>query len=228
MSNKTTPDYAAARREWLERYGDYIAQARNWRLLAFVMAAVAVLFCSSTIYEAQRVKVLPYVVAVDKLGESVRLAQAVQAGAVQRPVVTHVLSNWLLRVRERIGDVNAQKAAVMGTYDYMTQDSAQALNNYFAHSNPYKAADPSSTLGSRTVQINSALPLGNPTPTGGTYQVTWVEKSFDKSGRLFATQRYVGNITYTIVAATQETSTAKLLSNPFGVYITAFQWQKSL
>ncbi|MBU2822367.1 type IV secretion system protein, partial [Acidithiobacillus caldus] len=29
------PDYLAARREWLERYGDYIAQAKNWRMMAF-------------------------------------------------------------------------------------------------------------------------------------------------------------------------------------------------
>lgn len=228
MSSKSSPDYAAARREWLERYGDYIAQARNWRTFAFVMVLVSAAFCASTIYEAQRVKVLPYVIAVDKLGESVRLAQAVQSGALQRPVVTHILSNWLLRVRERIGDVNAEKAVVLGAYDYLTQSSTQSLNDYFAHSNPYEAADPNSSLGSRTVEISSALPLGTPTATGGTYQVTWTERSYDKTGALSNTQRYVGNITYSIVNPKKAPSAAELLSNPFGIYITSFQWQKSV
>src|SRR5687768_1637791 len=33
--------YAAARQEWLERYGDYIAQARHWRLIAILALLVA-------------------------------------------------------------------------------------------------------------------------------------------------------------------------------------------
>jgi type IV secretory pathway TrbF-like protein len=34
------PPYLAARQEWNERYGDYIARARNWRRAAFAALAV--------------------------------------------------------------------------------------------------------------------------------------------------------------------------------------------
>lgn len=223
-----SPDYPAARREWLERYGDYIAQAKNWRLMAFGSLAIAAMFGAGLVYEAQRVKVEPYVVAVDKLGESVRLAQAVQAGAAQQPVVTHVISSWLLGVRERISDTNAEKALVADSYNYTMQSSTQALNAYFSANSPYEADTAGSILGSRTVEIQSALPLGNPTSKGGTYQVTWVEKDFGKDGTLAMEQKWVGNIQYTLLPPDQAGSTQQMLSNPFGVYITSFQWQKSL
>ncbi|MDA8093694.1 MAG: VirB8/TrbF family protein [Betaproteobacteria bacterium] len=227
--SKVSPDYMAARREWLERYGDYIAQARNWRTMAFGAIAIAALFGAGMVYEAQRVKVEPYVVEVDKLGESVRLAQAIQTGAARQPIVTHVLSHWLVDVRERIGDPNAEKAAILDAYTYMTQDSGQALGNYMNQDPMYAASDPNSGVGSRTVEIHSALPLGNPTPKGGTYQIQWTERTHGKDGSLVSTQRWTGIVSYVLLPPDVGAhSTQQLLQNPFGIYITSFQWQQTL
>ncbi|MHB1750751.1 MAG: VirB8/TrbF family protein, partial [Acidithiobacillus sp.] len=55
--------YLAARREWLEREGDNIARAKNWRMMAFAAIGIAACFGAGMIYEADRVHVVPYVVA---------------------------------------------------------------------------------------------------------------------------------------------------------------------
>ncbi len=85
MSNG--PDYLAARQEWRERYGSYIKQAKNWCVAAPPSIAIAALFGAGVVYEANRTYILPYVVEVDKPGQTVELARAVRAGAFAQPVV---------------------------------------------------------------------------------------------------------------------------------------------
>ena len=66
--SKTSP-YINARREWNERYGDYIAQARNWRLMAFGALGIAGLAVVGNVWQAVQSKVEPYVIEKDRLGD---------------------------------------------------------------------------------------------------------------------------------------------------------------
>ena len=43
MATPTNNYYLNARREWNERYGDHIAQARNWRMVAITASIAAVI-----------------------------------------------------------------------------------------------------------------------------------------------------------------------------------------
>jgi len=216
-----TPDYAAAKQQWMERYGSYIAQARNWRLAAFGALAVAALGVTGTAYEGSRTHVVPYVVEVDHLGQSVRLAHAVRAGALQQPIVQHVLTRWLTEARERTSDNLAQRSLVDSSYNYVDTKMGVALDRYYKKHNPFSG----SADGTRTVTITSAIPLGQPTAKGGTYQVHWVEKQHGLTGRLVSVQNWSAIISYSILPVD---NAKQALSNPFGIYITSFQWQKTL
>lgn len=220
-SNTNTPDYLAARREWMERYGSYIAAARNWRLAAFASLAIAAGGVAGTIHEASKTHVVPYVVEVDKLGDSVRLAQAVNAGALQQPIVTHVLANWVTRARERVTDNLAQKRLIDKTYRYVDQKMEVGLDEYYKKHNPFSG----STDGARTVTITSALPEGTVKPAGGTYEIDWTEQQYDLTGRLVSTQNWKAIITYAVLPVTNAKDAE---TNPFGIYVTSFQWQKTL
>ena len=69
MKNETNP-YLNAKTEWLERYGDYISQRRNWQIIAFlslIIAFVCILFLG---YTSTQSKLIPYVIEVDKLGNT--------------------------------------------------------------------------------------------------------------------------------------------------------------
>ena len=71
--------YLAARDEWNERYRDLIVAARNWRLLAVTSSVVALVAVLGLIVIGAKPKVIPYIVAVDNLGNVVSQGTAVQA-----------------------------------------------------------------------------------------------------------------------------------------------------
>ena len=77
--------YLSARREWNERYGDYIARARSWRWAAFGALAVSLVLAIGVVWQGAQSKVVPYVVEVDKLGDAVAVARADRAAPVGCP-----------------------------------------------------------------------------------------------------------------------------------------------
>src|SRR5438046_10524942 len=68
--------YLAARREWDERYGDFITRARNWRAIGFLCLIAALVQSAGLIALSMRSKTIPYVVAVDSLGRQVAAGAA--------------------------------------------------------------------------------------------------------------------------------------------------------
>jgi type IV secretion system protein VirB5 len=221
---KTADRYLASLREWLERYGDYISAAKNWRAMAFGSLAIAGLFGAGMVYEADRVHVLPYIVEVNHLGQSVHLAQAVSAGTYQQPIVRNVLAHWLRLVRERLPVVAAEKQQYLASYHFIGQKATTALTAYYNRHNPY--SDFVNKKGGRTVRIISAIPIGAISAKGGTFQMQWAETQYAHSGQITGRTRWVGTITYAVTSPSTNPQT--LNGNPFGIYITAFNWNKTL
>ncbi len=216
--------YLAARREWLERYGDYIASAKNWRMVAFGAIGIAALFGAGMVYEADRVHIIPYVVEVNHLGQSVHLAEAVQAGSYQQPIVRHVLTHWLRLVRERLPVVAPEKRAYNDSFNFIDSHAQNALNSYYSRHNPY--SDFVNKLGGRTITITSALPDGALKPSGGTYQIQWTETQYAHNGTITGTTHWEGTFTYAVTAPS--TNPKVLNGNPFGIYITSFNWNQTI
>ena len=87
--------YLAARREWNERYGDYIAQANNWRLTAIAALAVAAVAVAGNVWQSAQSRVQPFVVEVDKLGDALAIQRADVASPI--PELANSVSGWLRR-----------------------------------------------------------------------------------------------------------------------------------
>ena len=51
--------YLAARREWDERYGEFITRARNWRTVAVISALVALVATGGMLWQSARSRVIP-------------------------------------------------------------------------------------------------------------------------------------------------------------------------
>ena len=73
MAANRPPDspYLAARQEWTERYGSYVQAARAWRIVGILGLSMAVIGFTYAMYLSTQVKLVPYIVEVDKLGTSV-------------------------------------------------------------------------------------------------------------------------------------------------------------
>ncbi len=220
----STPDYLAARQEWLERYGSYIKQARNWRITALSAIGIAALFGAGLVYEADRVHVVPYVVQVDKLGQSVELAQAVKAGAFAQPVVTHLLSRFVWLAFTRSPDVHVQKHFIDESYSYIDAKEKSPLDAFYSRHNPYSAYS-NDTQGS-TVTIQTAEPMGAITSKGGAYLIDFLVKKYGPHGNLDGAQPWQATISYATVPPSNNPEVLK--GNPFGIYITHFAFSKQL
>ncbi|MBL4890388.1 MAG: conjugal transfer protein TrbF, partial [Rhizobiaceae bacterium] len=62
--------YVDGRKEWLERYGDYIEAAQSWRRIAIITGLTALLAVCGVIYIGSQNKIVPYVVQVSELGQT--------------------------------------------------------------------------------------------------------------------------------------------------------------
>lgn len=218
----TDPRYLAARREWLERYGDYINSAKNWRMMALGSLPVMAILAIGLVYEADRVHVVPDVIEVNKLGEAVHFGEEISDGTYNRPIVTHVLTRWIDLVRARIPAIAAEKQQYDNSYNYISSSAQSTLNSYYERHNPYK--DYINKTGGRTVSITSALPLGKISSKGGTYQIEWTQTQYTINGTIKSRSNWKGVVTYVV----RKPTTTTIQTNPFGIYITNFNWTKTI
>jgi type IV secretory pathway TrbF-like protein len=206
--------YLSARREWNERYGDYIARARSWRWAAFAALAVSLVLAIGVVWQAAQSKVVPYVVEVDKLGDAVAVARADRAASADVRVIKAQLAAWIVDVRSVSSDPLAQKSALSRSYARTAATATIFLNDYYRQHSPFSQP--------RTVAVNvdAVLPVSKQT-----YQLQWSEESRDLQGRDLATTHWLASVT---VAFDPPTDERGILSNPLGLYITGISWTQRL
>ena len=206
--------YLSARREWNERYGDYIARARSWRWAAFGALAVSLVLAIGVVWQAGQSKVVPYVVEVDKLGDAVAVARADRAAPTDERVVKAQLAAWIVDVRSVSSDPLAQKSALSRSYAMTAATATSFLNDYYQQHSPFGQ--------SRTVavSVDAVLPVSKQT-----YQLQWSEDARDLQGRDLATTHWLASIA---VAFDPPTDERGILTNPLGLYITGISWTQRL
>jgi type IV secretion system protein TrbF len=202
--------YLSARREWNERYGDYIARARSWRWAAFTALAVSLVLAVGVVWQGAQSKVVPYVVEVDKLGDAVAVARADRATPADVRVIKAQLAAWIVDVRSVSSDPLAQKAALSRSYATTAATATLFLNDYYRQHSPFSQ--------NRTVavSVDAVLPISKQT-----YQIQWSEDGRDLQGRALATTHWLASVT---VAFDPPTDERGVLSNPLGLYVTGISW----
>ena len=115
MKNETNP-YLNAKTEWLERYGDYISQRRNWQIIAFlslIIAFVCILFLG---YTSTQSKLIPYVIEVDKLGNTGKVGIVQNIDLKNPNVIKYSLNTFVYSWRSIWGNVETQKKFIFDAY----------------------------------------------------------------------------------------------------------------
>src|SRR6185436_4398268 len=131
-STDTTP-YLEARREWNERYGDYISQARNWRFVAVLCCIIAIVSVLGVSYIGAQNKIVPYVVQVDKFGAAVAVGPADKSsGVTDQKIIKSFVGRFVTDWRTVTIDRVAQKEAVVRLYSMLpTGSTSQTKMNEF-------------------------------------------------------------------------------------------------
>jgi type IV secretion system protein TrbF len=216
--NRELNPYVEARREWNERYGDYIQQAHHWRTMAILCGIVACVCVVGIAYIGAQSKIVPYVVKVDKLGVAAAVARADRAVAVDSHVIKAYLARFVADWRTVTVDRQAQKSAIDRVYAMLPSGSIALgkLNDHFKNHNPFALAGKESV----DVAVTNLLQISEKT-----WQVEWQEVTRDTRGVVQSTVRMKVSI---IVGVRPPTEESLIVINPLGVYITDLNWSQQL
>lgn len=210
--------YLNGRREWNERYGDYIAAARSWRLACLASLAIALVAVGGNVYMASQARIVPYVVEVNKLGQALAVGPADQAAPADARVVTAQLARWIFNLRTVYADVAAERALINDAYAGIARNSPAlaATNEYFRGQDPFIRARTETVR----AQIESVLPI-----SAKVWRVEWEESVTARNGESVSKASWQADITVTI---NPPTNAETILLNPMGVYVTEYSWTKRL
>ncbi|MER9681851.1 conjugal transfer protein TrbF [Mesorhizobium sp. M0142] len=207
--------YQKAAQLWDERIGTARVQARNWRLMAFGCLALATGLSGGLLWQSMQGRVVPYVVEVDRFGETRAVAPAIQTYEPTDAQIAWHLGRFIQNVRSVSTDAVLVRQNWLSAYDFATDRGALFLNEYA------KANDPFGKIGTRSVsvQVTSVVRASD-----SSYQVKWTEQVFER-GSLASTTRWTGILTIVI---RPPNNTDQLRKNPLGVFINAIDWSREL
>lgn len=210
--------YLAARQEWSERYGSHVKAASAWRIVGILGLSMAVIGFGYAMYLSTQVKLVPYIVEVDKLGTAVTAGFPQQIEYADARVVRSTLGNFVSSFRSITPDAVVQKQYIDRTYALLrTSDpSTEKINAWFRGNSPFERAKKNTVA----VEVNNIVALSTKT-----YQVDWTEFERDRKGKETGIRRFRGIATVALTAPQDE---AIIRLNPIGLYVTDFDWTAQL
>lgn len=210
--------YLAARQEWSERYGSYVKAAAAWRLVGIVSLVMAVTGFSYALYLSTEVRLVPYIVQVDKLGTAVNAGFPQQIDYADARVVRATLGSFVSSFRSVTPDAVVQKQYIDRTYALLRSPdpATEKINAWFRGNSPFEKAKTSTV----SIEVNNIVALSSQT-----YQTDWTEYERDRQGKEVGTRRFRGIATVTITPP-QDEATIRL--NPIGLYVKDFDWTAQL
>ena len=211
-----TPDnpYIAARQEWTERYGSYVKAASAWRIVGVTSLALALVSTSYALYQSTQVRLVPYIVEVDKLGSAVNAGFPAQIEYADPRVVRAVLAGFVTNFRSVTPDAVVQKQYIDRVYAMLrtTDPATEKVNGWFRSASPFEKAKTATV----SVEVNNVVPLSTQS-----FQIDWTEYERDRKGKEVATRRFRGVATVVLIPPQDE---AVIRLNPIGLYRKDFDW----
>lgn len=207
--------YQRAAQVWDDRIGSARVQAKNWRLMAFGSLILSAGFASALVWQSARGTVVPWVVQVDRLGQSQAVSPAVADYRPTDPQIAWHLARFTEQVRSIPADAIIVRQNWLRAYDFTTDRGAMALNDY-ARSN-----DPFTKVGTQQIAVDvSSVIRASP----DSFRVAWTERRF-QDGSLAETSRWTAILT---VVVQPPRDAERLRKNPLGIFVNAINWSREL
>ncbi len=213
--------YMKAQREWDNRIGQTVVQAKNWRVAFFSLAAISTIVSGGLVYQVSKATVVPMVITVNSdTGEPKVLGKVAELNYQPKlQEIKYFLSEFIRRVRAVPSDPVVVKKNWMEAYLFLRSSAATILNDMTNRDD----SSPLKKLGDKTVTIQ--LLSINQVDNGNSYQARWSETVYARNGTLF--EEYTMNGVFTVDVETP-TDEKVLVVNPLGIFIKNFQWTREL
>lgn len=220
MSKKIdeTNPYLDAKREWLERYGNYISQKRNWQIIAVLSAIISLICVIFLGYSTTQNKLIPYVIEVDKLGNTSKVGIVQNIDLKNPNVIKYSLNTFIYSWRSVWGDVEIQRKFIFDAYAYLEPNSKafNFINEEYREKNPFKQVSKENVR----VKVKSIVPQN-----ADTWQVEWEEETRNIKEEIISQITYRGFFQVKQIVPTTE---EQILKNPLGIFIFDLNYAKIL
>ena len=173
------------------KISELFSKYRFLQLITIIILLICIIYIAGIIHIGSQSKFVPYIVEVNKLGETVGGGE-IRAGTILDQRI--IRAKYILYLRTVSVDSAINKANIF------YKDKA---------TNPFELGKKIN----REVEIVSLLEM-----TSNTYQLDWKEKTFDKSGVLLYIKGYRALVTVYLIPTAVE-SIEDLIKNPLGIYI---------
>lgn len=212
--------YLTARREWNERYGEFVQKSTFWMRVALCSLGVSVVSVAGVVYIGSQSKLVPYVMKVDDTGRVTSVGFPDQNNMKDPNVVRANLTDWVVWHRSVVADPSVQQLYAQKTYAFLLQGSSAkvTLDEWYLKGN-----DPFVRMqtGTVNVQVQSVLSLSDKT-----FQIDWTETSIDKVGRAISPPAGQPKFRALVTIETREVDSVTVLKNPLGIFIQTMSIQQ--
>jgi type IV secretory pathway TrbF-like protein len=215
--------YLSARKQWNEYTKGLMDAIRLWQALALLCLMITLAAIGGVLHLASQSKFIPYVIEMDKLGQTAAVAPASLAAPVDSRVVRASLAAFMSNARLVTPDIALQRKAILSVYAMLHGDDAAATKmtawlNGNDDNNPFHRAAKETV----ETEIVSVIPQ-----SPDSWQIEWNEKLFDRQGvPIGQPYRMKALATVEIVPPDASTTEEKLRQNPLGVFVKDFNWSK--
>ena len=213
-----TADYLAGKIEWEEANGTLKTRLTNYQRFLLLSLIGNILLAGGIIHSSQQTHVVPYVAAVDKLGNVQSLGVAVKGpDSVTEVIKEQQLDEWIRNARMVISDWQAQRLLIQQVMSRTSDNPAGAsglMKAWYTANRPDERAKNSTV----TVTINNTLRVSLQT-----YEVEWTETSFNTDGEKSGEEHWKGVFRVAITPAATADAAGR---NPLGFYVTEIHWSK--
>jgi type IV secretion system protein VirB5 len=207
--------YQAAAQVWDQRMGSSLAQAKNWRLMAFGCLSLALLMAGGLVWRSAQSMVTPYVVEVDSAGQVRAVGEAASPYQPNDAQMAHHLARFISLVRSLSIDPVVVRQNWLEAYHYTTDRGAATLNDYARANDPFTRVGKESV----TVELSSVVRASD-----NSFQVRWNERRY-VNGAAAGLERWTSVISIVLQPPRSE---EKLRRNPLGIYVNGLSWSREL
>jgi type IV secretion system protein VirB5 len=211
-----TNPYDRAKAEWDDRIGSSVAQAYNWRKIAFCAIGLCFILSGGLIYQSTKSQVIPYIVEVDGSGATQVAGAANDSKHVpQEKEVKYFLSQFIQKTRSLPMDPVVYRQNLDSSYVCMEQEASKKFNTLMKQEN---AAE---KIGRQTIQVNIkvVIPISDKN-----FQVRWTETIYE-NGSLKESNNMTGLF---MLSFGQPKDEKEIMQNPLGIFIKDLSWSKEI
>lgn len=211
--DKKVNDFVNSKNAYNARISELFSKYRYTQLISIISLLIAVLCVAGIIHIGSQSKFIPYLVEVNKLGETVVIGR-LDAGTIKDPrIIRAKVASFIKTLRTVSVDPALQRNFIYETY-HSLQRGDPAINKANAFyknesTNPFE-------LGKKLNKEVEIISLNE--QTKNTFQIDWNEKTYDKSGVLLYMKGYRALVTVYLIPTAIE-SIEDLVKNPLGIYI---------